>query len=106
MGSVALDVHRDFCEVAIAEAGVVRGITGASPFDVLLSWHCERARASRSIRPLGLSATTTSAVHHRSITATAFGGAWRNRRSGRYRMVERKTATGRAVRRRIRLMAC
>jgi hypothetical protein len=37
---------------------------------------------------LTLLTTTTTAVHHRCITGTAFGGIWRNRRSTRNRMVE------------------
>src|SRR6266542_4082420 len=59
--------------------------------------------ASEFARTLALLTTTTKAVHHRCITATAFGAHWRNRRPSRKCMVEPKLALRGELRRRIRL---
>ena len=55
---------------------------------------------------LPLLSTATAAVHHRCITATAFGGTWRTRPPSPNRMVEPKLAIQGDDRRRIRLKAC
>jgi hypothetical protein len=47
-----------------------------------------KPKGGASVASLTLLTTTTRAVHHRCITATAFGAVSRNKKPARYRMVK------------------
>jgi hypothetical protein len=69
-----------------------------------LSWHGSDMREQVATAASALSTTTTVAVHHRCITATAFGGIPRKRPRGWSRIDKPKTPSGEAPGRRIRLI--
>jgi hypothetical protein len=89
-GSWAVESFEPINEAALA----IGGITGGYPLDpdaevdsVLLDGR-SKSRSSHFPSALTLLTTATWAVHHRCITASAFGAVWRNCSSRQKRMVE------------------